>query len=81
MNTTMNHLIYADDLIVFTPHGAGLQQLLRICSSCCVQYITFNPAKRLIMNVKSTKFPSFCSSEVQGGEQSWISRSHNKGYL
>lgn len=30
-NRMVNHLMYADDLVILSPDGAGLQQLLRIC--------------------------------------------------
>lgn len=40
----INHLIYADDLVVFSTYSASFQQLLQICSKCAVQYdIKFNP--------------------------------------
>ncbi len=28
----MNHIMYADGLVVFSPSSAGLQQLLNLCS-------------------------------------------------
>ncbi len=31
-NTLVNHIMYADDLVVFSPSSAGLQQLLNLCS-------------------------------------------------
>lgn len=31
-DSLINHLMYADDLIIFSPYSAGLQQLLRICT-------------------------------------------------
>lgn len=31
-NRKVNHLMYADDLVVFCPSSAGLQQLLNVCS-------------------------------------------------
>ena len=35
----------ANNLVVFSPDSAGLKQLLVICSSYGVQYITFNHEK------------------------------------
>ena len=29
-NQLINHLMYADDLIIMSPYSAGLQQLLRV---------------------------------------------------
>ncbi len=49
----INHLLYPDDLIIMPPCSAGLQQLLRVCSSNGVQYdIKFNPKKSVAMIVK-----------------------------
>ena len=31
-DSLINHLMYADDLVIFSPCSAGLQQLLRICT-------------------------------------------------
>lgn len=31
-NDSVNLLVYADDLIVFSPSSAGFQQLLTVCS-------------------------------------------------
>lgn len=30
--TVVNHLMYADDLVLINPYSAGMQQLLKICS-------------------------------------------------
>ena len=31
-DSLINHLMYADDLVIFSPYSAGLQQLLRVCT-------------------------------------------------
>lgn len=31
-NSVINHLMYADDLVIFSPYNAGLQQLMKVCS-------------------------------------------------
>ena len=65
----INHLIYADDLVIMSPYSAGLQQLLKVCSSYGVQYdIKFNPKKSVIMIAKTKedqnqKFPLFLLSD------------------
>ena len=51
--TIINHLIYADDLIIFSPSVKGLQQLL----DCCIQYgeaidIKFNDKKTKSMVIR-----------------------------
>ena len=61
----INHLVYADDLVIISPSSVGLQQLLRICCCYSMQFdIVFNSAKSVIMIVKTkedrnTQFPSF----------------------
>jgi len=35
----INHLMYADDLAIFCPYIAGLQQMLKICSEYGVQFL------------------------------------------
>uniref|UniRef100_A0A8C6PWR0 Reverse transcriptase domain-containing protein n=1 Tax=Nothobranchius furzeri TaxID=105023 RepID=A0A8C6PWR0_NOTFU len=61
----VNHLIYADDLVLMSPYSAGLQQLLRACAKYGEQFdILFNPKKSVVM-IAATKgdlklnFPSF----------------------
>ena len=58
--------MYADDLVIFSPYSAGLQQLLKICSLYGVEYdIQYNAKKSNIMIVrskadrKSVLFPVF----------------------
>ena len=68
-NQLINHLMYADDLILMSPYSAGLQQLLRVCTKYGVQYdIKFNPKKSVIMIARTKedqklKFPKFYLSE------------------
>lgn len=60
----VNHLVYADDLVVMSPSSVRLQQLLRICTSYCMQYdIIFNPTSSVIIIVrtkegKNSQFPN-----------------------
>ncbi len=68
-DSLINHLIYADDLVIMSPYSAGLQQLLKVCSSYGDQYdIMFNPKKSVILIAKAKedqkqKFPSFLLSD------------------
>lgn len=61
----LNHLLYADDLVVMSPCSSGLQQLLRVCSDYGEQYdLKFNINKSVVMLVRAkedrkTVFPSF----------------------
>lgn len=61
----VNHLMYADDLVIFSPCTAGLQQLLNICSEYATMYdIKYNSKKSVIMIVRAkddyhSQFPVF----------------------
>lgn len=65
----INHLLYADDLVIMSPYSAGLQQLLRVCSDYGQQFdIKFNSKKSVIMMVKTKEdrtktFPTFVLSD------------------
>ena len=61
----INHIMYADDLVILSPCTAGLQQLLKICSQygdeCDIKY---NAIKSKIMIIRSREdkqspFPAF----------------------
>ena len=64
-SAVVNHLKYADDLVVLSPSSAGLQHLLNICSAYGVQHdIKYNTAKSVmkICRIKEDKcmtFPDF----------------------
>jgi len=58
--------MYADDVVIMCPYSAGLQQLLRICSSYGMKHdIKFNIKKSFIIMIVKAKekhklnFPSF----------------------
>ena len=61
----INHLMYADDLVIFSPYSAGLQQLLRVCTQYGDDFdIKYNAKKSKIMIVRSrgdrqSTFPDF----------------------
>lgn len=40
-DTSVNNLIYADDLVIFSPYSVGLQQLLKVFS-CYGHHIDIN---------------------------------------
>lgn len=64
-NSLVNHIMYADDLVVFSPSSAGLQQLLNVCSEYGLEHdIVYNPDKSMVMTCrtkedKSIHFPVF----------------------
>ncbi len=61
----INHLMYADDLVIFCPYSAGLQQMLKICPEYGVEFdVKFNSKKSHIMIIKAKNdrkfyFPQF----------------------
>ena len=67
-NTVINHLMYADDLVIFSPYSAGLQELLDICSQYGIDFnILYNSKKSSILIVRSREdakavFPNFTLS-------------------
>lgn len=64
-NRLINHLMYADDIVLFCPSTVGLQSMLKICSKYGLENsITFNSKKSAIMSFKpkyscSIKLPNF----------------------
>ncbi len=53
-DSLINHLMYADDLVILSPYSSGLQQLLRVCLNYGVQHdIVFNTKKSVVMIVKT----------------------------
>ena len=57
----INHLMYADDLVIMSPYSAGLQQLLRVCSDYGLQYdIKFNVKKSVVMIARTKEDKKLC---------------------
>lgn len=49
-NSIVNHLMYADDLALIAPSGAGLDKLLKICEKFGIEHsVKFNPLKSKII--------------------------------
>ena len=67
-NSVINHLMYADDLVILSPYSAGLQELMNICSQYGIDFnILYNPKKSSILIVRSREdakavFPQFTLS-------------------
>ena len=67
----LNHLMYADDLVIFSPSASGLRDLLSICSKYGVSHdIKYNPKKSVCMIVRghnrvSEAKPVFLLNEVR----------------
>ena len=37
-NSLINHLMHADDLVIFSPSSIGLRALLSVCEECAVSH-------------------------------------------
>lgn len=59
-NTCLNHLSYADDMVLLAPSPCALQQLL----DCCLSYATSHD---LVYNTKKSKCMSFHPRNYKGG--------------
>ncbi len=71
-NKQVNHLMYADDLVVLSPSSAGLQQLLSVCSVYGVENdIKYNANKSavLICRTKEDQTPKFPAFKLAGNDQ------------
>ena len=52
----VNHLIYADDIVLFSPTANGLQRLLNACNSFAEEFkLSFNPMKSVCMTLNQNK--------------------------
>ena len=64
----VNHLMYADDLVLLSPSTAGLSILLSICSTYGIEYdVMYNSTKSNVLvfrteNVKIALFKSYCTT-------------------
>lgn len=64
-NALLNHLMYADDLAIFSPSSTGLQEMLHVCSNYGLTYdVKYNCKKSVVLLCKSKgdkdlTFPSF----------------------
>ena len=59
-DTIINHLIYADDLVIFAPSSVGLNKLLQICEKFGIDNdVLFNSSKSAIMLFKSRFMNNF----------------------
>ena len=53
-NRIVNHLMYADDLVVIAPSGVGLQRLLDVCSEFGLSHnVKYNALKSCVMCCRS----------------------------
>ena len=68
-NSVINHLMYADDLVVLSPYSGGLQQLLKICSTFGSEHDVIYNAKKsnvVIVRTREDKHLSFLVFHLSG---------------
>ena len=64
-NHNINHLFFADDIVLISPSSRGLNMLLKIASNYATDHqVIFNPSKSKVMVIRSkdyknSKFPEF----------------------
>ena len=65
--TNKNHMLYADDIVLFAPSAKGLQKLLDISQTYGCNYdIEYNPSKSSIMYIDSRKAGNARSMTIGG---------------
>ena len=66
--TVINYLMYADDLVIFSPYSHGLACLLKVCENYGLDNdVIYNLSKSALLVIcspldKQSKFPSFSHS-------------------
>jgi hypothetical protein len=66
----LNHLMYAEDLVIFMPYSGGLQMFLKICSEYGLESdARYNGIKSMVMIIRSkydkdTVFPNFVLTDI-----------------
>lgn len=74
-NAVKNHLMCADDIVVFIPSSAGLQKQLNVCNVGSQLYdVKFNSSKSVILIFFTEKdkfrpFPNFKLSGILSASQ------------
>ena len=59
-NMVINHLLYADDIVLISPSSAGLRKLLAVCEQFGIDNdLLFNASKSAIMVFKSNYMSNF----------------------
>ena len=60
-NTIMNHFMYADDLVIFSPSSVGLRALISVCEKYGISHeIRFNYKKSAIMICRGQFMKNVC---------------------
>ena len=65
LNTTINHLFYADDLVLVSPSKRGLQKLISVCETFSKAHsIKFNISKSKVMIFRAKSYKNFDFGDV-----------------
>ena len=60
-SSLINHLMYADDLVLMAPSSMGLSMLLSVCSEYGIEYdVKYNSTKRNVMIFSYKRFQTLC---------------------
>ena len=81
---TVNHLMYADDLVLISPSATGLRELLRICERYGTEHdIKYNPKKSAILICRSlyTKNVSFAPFSIKGESINIVNKVKYLGHI
>ena len=58
--TTINHLMYADDLVILSPSVSGLSELMQVCGLYGLNHdIKYNSKKSAVL-INKSKYMKFC---------------------
>ena len=69
-NAKINHLLYADDLVLLCPSAKGLQKLIHHCEQYGIEHdITYNSTKSAIMIFKCDLLKNYTSKEFYLNEE------------
>lgn len=83
-NMLVNHIMYADYLVVFSPFSAGLQQLLNVCSEYGIVHdMKYNTDKSVVMicRTKEDKCLMFPTFKLAGNNLRVMSKVKYLGHL
>ena len=84
LNVNINHLLYADDLVLIAPSKKGLQQLLQICEKFALAHsILFNvkKSKFMVIKAKAYKDYDFGSIKLNDGNLEQVANFRYLGHI
>ena len=80
--SVVNHMLYADDIVLFAPSAKGFQKLLDISHTYgCNHDIEFNPSKSSVMYIDSRKAGNAQSMTISGKMLNVVTSFSYLGYI